>query len=86
MFYCPKSFTLISILTNQEVFTNVAWFALHLFRENKRTIIPENLIDVGLVFRIDQLAQYVIIIVFIITSVLCTCCVVCIIFGSLRNC
>ena len=51
MFYYPKSFTLKSLLTSQEVFTNVAGIALHFIRENKRIIIPENLIDVGLAIR-----------------------------------
>ncbi len=39
MFYYPKSFTLKSLLTSREVFTNVPRFALHFIRENKRTIL-----------------------------------------------
>ncbi len=38
MFYYPKSFTFKSLLTSQEVYTNVAGFALHLIRENKHTM------------------------------------------------
>ncbi len=45
MFYYPKSFTLKSLLTSQEVFTNVARFALHLIPEKKRTMnIGESLV------------------------------------------
>ncbi len=51
---------------SQEVFTNVAGFALHLIRENKHHVISENLIAVALAIHIKQLA-------FIITSTLCTC-------------
>ena len=38
MFYYSKSFTFKSLLTSQEVFTNVAGFALHFIRENKHTM------------------------------------------------
>ena len=38
MFYYPKSFAFKSLLTSQEVFTNVAGFAIHLIRENKHTM------------------------------------------------
>ncbi len=65
MFYYPKSITFKSLLTSQEVYTNVAGFALHLIRE-KHHVISENLIAVALAIRIEQLA-------FIITSALCTC-------------
>ncbi len=34
----PKSFTFKSLLTSQEVYTNVVGFALHLIRENKHTM------------------------------------------------
>ncbi len=60
MFHYPKYFTLKSLRMSQEVFTNVARLVLHLIQENKRTKIPENLIDVALAIPIKQLAQYVI--------------------------